>query len=131
VALSLYLDDCANSDLLAELLGQAGHRVVRPTEPAVGLQGEDDDVHFNFAAANGLTIITKNPSDFLQLHESGGVHHGILAVYQDNDRSRDMSDAEIVKTIAHLENAAKRGGDPVAGRFHILNSWRSRGHRQQ
>jgi molybdopterin biosynthesis enzyme len=29
VSLNLYLDDCSNSDLLADLLRQAGHRVVR------------------------------------------------------------------------------------------------------
>ena len=43
MALNLYLDDCSNSDLLAALLLQAGHRVVRPTDDAVGLGGEDDD----------------------------------------------------------------------------------------
>ncbi len=63
MALNLYLDDCANSDLLAELLRQTGHRVVRPTDEEVDLSGEDDDVHFDFAAANGLTILTKNPAD--------------------------------------------------------------------
>jgi hypothetical protein len=124
VALSLYLDDCSNSDLLADLLRQAGHRLVRPTDPDVGLDGEDDEVHLAFAAAQGLTIITKNAADFLELHESGLPHHGILAVYQDNDTTRDMSDAEIVKAIANLEQAAQSGGDPVQGRFHNLNLWR-------
>jgi hypothetical protein len=58
VALNLYLDDCSNSDLLADLLRQAGHQVVRPTDAGIGLSGEDDDVHFSFAAANGLTIMS-------------------------------------------------------------------------
>ena len=58
MALNLYLDDCSNSDLLADLLRQAGHRVTRPTDDGVGLDGEDDPVHFGFAAAHGLTIIT-------------------------------------------------------------------------
>jgi hypothetical protein len=124
VALNLYLDDCSNSDLLADLLRQAEHRVVRPTHANVGLDGEDDDVHFAYAIANGLTIITKNPPDFLELHEANPHHFGILAVYQDNDPNRDMSDAEIVKAIANLEIASQSGGDPIHDHFHVLNNWR-------
>jgi hypothetical protein len=124
VALNLYLDDCANSDLLADLLRQSGHRVVRPTDAGVSLQGQDDDVHFTFARDHGLTIITKNPADFLELHQSGFVHHGVLAIYQDNDPMRDMSDAEIVRAIANLEQVSKQGGDPVEGLLHNLNMWR-------
>ena len=88
MALNLYLDDCSNSDLLTDLLRQAGHRVVRPTDDAVGLDGEDDQVHFGFAAAHGLAIITKNPADFKALHDLDQRHSDILAVYQDNDPSR-------------------------------------------
>ncbi len=109
MALNLYLDDCSNSDLLAALLGQAGHQVVRPTDNGVGLEGEDDPVHFAFAAAHGLTIITKNPADFKALHDLHQRHSGILAVYQDNDLSRDMSSADIVRTIRNLEEAAQQG----------------------
>jgi predicted nuclease of predicted toxin-antitoxin system len=59
VALNLYLDDCANSDLLADLLTQAGHSVVRPAD--VGLTGEDDDVHLGHAIQHGLILVTKDP----------------------------------------------------------------------
>jgi hypothetical protein len=124
VALNLYLDDCSNSDLLADLLRQTGHRVVRPTENGVGLDGEDDQVHFAFAAANGLAIITKNPADFEELHDWDKWHFGILAVYQDNNPSRDMGERDIVSAIANLEEAAQNGGDQVPGMFHVLNNWR-------
>jgi hypothetical protein len=124
VALSLYLDDCSNSDLLTNLLHQGGHRVVRPTDPVVGLDGEEDDVHFALAVGQGLAIITKNPQDFLDLHNADRNHYGILAVYQDNDSTRDMSDADIVKAIANLEHASRSGGDPIGGMFHNLNLWR-------
>lgn len=42
MALSLYLDDCANSNLLAQLLTQAGHTVIRPAD--AGTAWEADDV---------------------------------------------------------------------------------------
>jgi hypothetical protein len=124
VALNLYLDDCSNSDLLADLLRQAGHRVRRPTDEDINLEGADDDVHFAFAAAHHLAIITKNPADFLEFHQANQQHAGIFAVYQDNDRSRDMSQADVVKAIANIESASESGGDRIPGRFHSLNDWR-------
>jgi hypothetical protein len=124
VALNLYLDDCSNSNLLADLLRQAGHQVARPTDDAIGLDGEDDQVHFGFAAAHGLTIITKNPADFKALHDHDQRHSGILGVYQDNDLLRDMSNADIVRAIRNLEVAIQQGGPPIQGEFHTLNDWR-------
>jgi hypothetical protein len=118
VALGLYLDDCSNSNLLADLLQRAGHRVVRPTDSDVGLDGADDDLHFLYAVANDLTLITKNPADFLLLDEASEPNHpGILGVYQDNDASRDMSDADIVRAIANLEAAVHSGGQPIRAIF--------------
>lgn len=88
------------------------------------MDGEDDQVHFGFAAANGLAIITKYPADFKALHDLDQQHSGIFAVYQDNDPSRDMSYAEIVRAIRNLEEAAQQGGPPIQGEFHTLNDWR-------
>src|SRR5207302_554368 len=122
VSLGVYLDDCANSNLLADLLRLAGHRAVRPAD--FGLDGADDDVHLAFAAKDGFAIITKNPADFENLHDFDPNHAGILAVYRDNDPARDMSDAEIVNAISNLEAATQTGGEPIQGRFHSLNDWR-------
>jgi hypothetical protein len=119
VALSLYLDDCANSDLLADLLAQAGHSVVRPTD--VGTSGEDDVVHFLYAQTRGLAVITKNPPDFQVRHQADPKHPGIFAIYQDNDVNRDMTDAHVVAAIARIEAVV---GYPIAGEFHNLNLWR-------
>ena len=119
MALSLYLDDCANSDLLADLLAQAGHSVVRPTD--AGTSGEDDDVHFHYAQTRGLVVITKNPPDFQALHQADPKHPGIFAIYQDNHVNRDMTDTDVVAAIARIEAAV---GYRIAGDFHNLNLWR-------
>jgi hypothetical protein len=121
VALNLYLDDCANSDLLADLLTQAGHTVVRPAD--AGIAWEDDEVHFQYARTHGLVLITKNPRDFRVLHNQDQSHSGIFAVYQDNDPTRDMSDGDIVAVIAKIEAAVPQGY-LIAGEFHNLNAWR-------
>jgi Domain of unknown function (DUF5615) len=121
VALTLYLDDCANADLLAHLLTQAGHAVVRPGD--VGTLGVADDVHLTYAAAHRLVLITKNPHDFQDLHDVDQNHAGIFAVYQDNDPSRDLSPADIVAAIRKIEEAVPHGY-VIAGEFHNLNAWR-------
>ena len=88
------------------------------------MEGEDDQVHFGFAAAHGHTIITKNPADFKALHDLDQRHSGIFAVYQDKDPSRDMSNADIVRANRNLEEAVQQGGRPIHGEFHTLNDWR-------
>ena len=60
----------------------------------------------------------------LELHQANQQHPDILAVYQDNDPSRDMSQADIVKAIANIEATTESGGDPITGEFHSLNDWR-------
>ena len=121
MALKLYLDDCANSDLLAQLLAQAGHAVVRPAD--VGLTGEDDAVHLSHAVHHRLIVVTKDPDDFHELHLQNPNHHGIFGIYQDNDVARDMSSADVVIAIGRIE-AVVPSGYAIAGEFHNLNLWR-------
>ncbi len=118
MSLKIYLDDCAYAKALVALLRSAGHQVLTPVE--AGTLGRRDEVHFQYAVAHGLTLLTRNPDDFARLHEACREHAGILVIYQDNDRQRDMSYADIVKAIANLEQA----GMTVERSFHVLNAWR-------
>jgi hypothetical protein len=118
LSLRIYLDDCAYAKQLVGLLQKAGHDVLTPVDADTA--GMADDVHLRFAAQEGRVLLTKNPDDFAQLHAGDSQHAGILAIYQDNDPSRDMSYGEIVRAIANLESA----GVPIAGSFHVLNAWR-------
>ena len=117
MALNLYLDDCADSRLLATLLTHAGHTVVRPVD--AGTFGEDDPVHLAYAVQHGLILVTKDPDDFHDLHKQDPNHSGIFGIYQDNDRTRDMTPA----AVARIEGAVPYGF-PIAGQFHVLNDWR-------
>jgi predicted nuclease of predicted toxin-antitoxin system len=120
--LALYLDDCAASKRLAELLRGAGHTVVVPAD--IGLTGVDDDVHFAHARSQDRIVVTKNPADFIALHSDSSEHPGMFLIYQDNDPARDVSDQEIVLAIANLE--ATFGQTPLSNQFHVLNQWRVR-----
>lgn len=120
--MEFYLDDCADADLLRRLLQQAGHRVFTPRTES--LIGQDDPVHLAYAAGKGYTLITKNPGDFERLHHEwqrrGRAHAGILLIYQDNIRGKDMRPPTIVHAIGNLLAA----GLPLANELHTLNHWR-------
>src|SRR5262249_18394119 len=113
-----YLDDCAYDKELVRWLEQAGHQVVTPAQ--AGITGRADDVHFRYAADHGLVLLTKNPDDFLELHDQDSKHAGILVIYQDNDSERDMNHADILKAITNLEQAAVS----LPGTVQVLNAWR-------
>lgn len=114
----IYLDDCADANILIRLLEAAGHQVVTPRQ--TGIVGKDDEVHLRYATDNGLILLTKNPADFGELHKKDPTHNGILLVYQDNDSGRDMGHAHIVQAIANMEAA----GVVFAGACLVVNAWR-------
>lgn len=120
MSLTLYLDDCAFSHRLRSLLIEAGHDVAVPGDAVPSLTGADDDAHFAHARETGRTLLTYNPKDFKRLHDHYPAHAGILAVYQDNDLTRDMSYRDVVRAITNLEQAAV----PFAGQFWVLNAFR-------
>lgn len=113
-----YLDDSVDSKELRRLLTQAGYSITIPAD--VSMVGARDADHFAYARQSGLTLITKNPDDFLVLHSQFPGHAGLLLVYRDNDARRDMTHNEIVRAIGTLVMA----GVPIVGQAHALNHWR-------
>lgn len=68
----------------------------------------------------GRVILTYNSKDFKALHDADPNHAGILAIYQDNDPTRDMTYRQIVQAIGNLESM----GGPIAGEFWSINAYR-------
>jgi predicted nuclease of predicted toxin-antitoxin system len=120
--MKLYLDDDSAKGALVARLRKAGHQVVVPADAL--LVGAADPRHLLHAVRNGLVLLTRNHDDFQDLHQlvqaTQGRHTGILAIRFDNDPTRDMKDAEIVRAIRNLEQS----GAPMGNEFHILNHWR-------
>ena len=83
------------------------------------LPGANDNLHFAYAQAHDLIVVTKTPDDFEELHLQYPDHPGVFAIYQDND-PRDMSDDEIARAIQNLLDT----GIPLTSGFHTLNNWR-------
>ena len=118
----LYLDDDSASLLLGRLMHSAGHDVQLPRD--VGLAGRKDPVHLLHAIREQRVLLSKNYSDFEDLHNlvigSTGHHAGIVVVRQDNDPTRDISPRGVVRAIGNLESS----GVAVVDTFHVLNHWR-------
>lgn len=63
--------------------------------------------------------MTFNPDDFRDLHLETSDHPGILAVYQDNDVTRDMTYADVLRAIRNLLQIQP----DLSGGFWVLNHY--------
>jgi predicted nuclease of predicted toxin-antitoxin system len=120
--LRIYLDDCADHNLLAKLLQQAGYEVQTPR--GAGTKDIADRAHLEYASQHNYTLLTFNPDDFHDLHQEwqnkGLRHEGILLIYLENDITKDMRYSDIVRAINNLVVS----GLPIANEIHTLNHWR-------
>jgi hypothetical protein len=118
----IYLDDDSAEALLVALLQQAGHDVQIPAD--VVMTGMQDSQHLRHAARETGVLLSRNHIDFEHLHELilqvQGHYPGILTVRRDNDPTRDLKAAGIVRAIRNLLAA----GILIDDTLHILNHWR-------
>ncbi len=84
MSLRLYVDDDSGARALAGQAQKSSITLVRSDE--AGLRGASDDVHFAFAAENGLALVTANARDFVPLHwqwmEMNRHHSGLTIATQ-------------------------------------------------
>ena len=117
MSLKLLIDEDTQAKVLVSRLRNAGHDVKTVNE--VGLSGEIDELVLEYARAENRILLTHNCDDFSALHEENPNHPGILAIYNNDDHTKDMSNKNIVKAIANLEVASI----PLVNQFIPLNQW--------
>ena len=117
LSLQLLIDEDSQAKPLVSLLRKSGHDVETANE--AGLSGKEDFLVLDYARVKNRILLTQNCDDFEALHQANSEHPGILAVYQNNDRSKNMSRKELVKAIANIETA----GITFANQFISLNQW--------
>jgi predicted nuclease of predicted toxin-antitoxin system len=120
--MNFYLDDSLASKSLEALLVKSGHRALRSQQ--ANLLGANDARHLGYAIGAHLITLTSDWEDFEDLHQliliAGGTHPGIITVRFENDKTRDMRPAQIVRALSRLE----RSGIPLSSELIILNHWR-------
>lgn len=117
MSLQLLIDEDSQDKVLLKLLRKAGHDVVTVNE--AGLMSQPDIVVFRYAVEKNRVILTFNCGDFEIIHEENPCHSGILAVYKNDDYSKDLTFKELVRAIANLESATFA----LANQFISLNHW--------
>ncbi len=117
-----YLDDDVDQDLLIRLAAARPHRLVSPR--TLSRSGDHDAVHFLYAVAQRIPLMTRNARDFAALHElvlgAGGHHSGLLVVYEEADRKKNMRAGDIINALSNLESA----NVPLADQLVALNHYR-------
>ena len=86
----LYLDENSASKELVARLTTVGHEVIDV------LRGVDDLVVWEHSQEQGAAVVTENAVDFVPLAEHAADHWGLLLIYRENDRERDMTAAAVV-----------------------------------
>lgn len=114
----LLVDEDSQARTLVRLLVEAGHDVL--TVEAAGLHSMADHEVLGRAIQEQRMLLTRNCSDFLDLHAGMPNHHGILAIYQDADPAKNMSYTDIVRALGNLGAS----GVSFSGEFIVVNAWR-------
>ena len=117
MSLRLLIDEDTQDARLVSVLRMAGHDVLTVNE--AGLPGQADSAVLAYAFQDNRIVLTMNCRDFLELHNAGGSHSGIVGIYKDRDPRKNMAFAAIA---AALTNLTASGWD-FAGRFVALNAW--------
>jgi predicted nuclease of predicted toxin-antitoxin system len=117
LTLSLLLDEDSQAKILVKFLFEAGHDVMTVNEATIS--GVPDEQVLDYARQQNRVILTRNCNDFRELHQLNSVHPGILSVYQEADRSKNMSYQSIVSAIHNLMVVKLE----LSGQFIILNQW--------
>jgi uncharacterized protein DUF5615 len=87
-------EDLASDELMARLDRVAGLTPITPVRGA-----SDADV-WERARAERAAILTGNVVDLLRLAAEQPRHHGLLLLYRQNDRARELRAADVAAAVA-------------------------------
>ena len=117
MSLQLLIDEDSQAKPLIRLLKAAGHNVL--TINNLDMAGAPDEEVLAFAKQENRVVLTRNCDDFEALHMDDSDHAGILLIYRDSDRSKNMSYQDVVRAISNLETV----GVTFSTRCFRLNQW--------
>lgn len=107
---------------MVKMLRQLGHTVITSYEAGQANQGIPDDEVINHATRNNLIVITFNRDDFIELHNNGVRHSGIVVCKTDRDYKGQVdclhnylqTQGSLVERLIRIRKQQKKGlGKPV------------------
>lgn len=93
---------------MVKILREFGHMVITSYNAGQANQGIPDDEVLNYATQNNMILITFNRDDFIELHQSGLKHKGIVICKTDRDYQGQVAIHEYLQTQFSLENRLVR-----------------------
>lgn len=98
---------------MVKMLRDFGHTVITSYDAGQANQSIPDDEVLNYATQNNLILITFNRDDFIELHQSGFKHKGIVICKTDRDYQGQVEKLhEYLQTQSSLENRLVRVKKP-------------------
>lgn len=118
MSLELFVDEDTQAVVLVQKLREAGHDVLTVGE--AGYSGRADPDVLAHAVDQQRVLLTRNCNDFRELHGTGILHAGIIAIYQHAEISKNLSYSDIVGALVNLEAT----GLSLSGQFLVLNQYK-------
>jgi predicted nuclease of predicted toxin-antitoxin system len=123
MSLRLLLDEDSQAKILVAGLRAAGHDVLTASED--GLESASDADVVEFAKSAERIVLTRNCTDFVEIHSMKPDHAGIICIFMSANSNKDMSYYDIVNAVGNIDTFAGKVNWVLAGEFISLNSWRS------
>lgn len=117
MSLRLLIDEDTQAIPLVTLLRAKNHDILTIGE--AGHNGIPDYQVMELAKAENRILLTHNCDDFRELHRHNSHHPGIIAIYKDQDQTKNMTRSQIVTALGNLEAS---GWKPEM-QFIALNAW--------
>lgn len=118
---SFYSNENFASDMV-KILRKSGHTVITSYEAGQANQAIPDDEVLNYAAQNGLAVITFNRNDFIELHNNNVKHAGIIVCKTDRDYQGQINclhnylqtQSSLVNRLIRIKKQQKKGSsEPI------------------
>ncbi|MBS3167605.1 DUF5615 family PIN-like protein [Candidatus Woesearchaeota archaeon] len=94
----IYLDDNLDKESFISLLVKESFEVISPR--TIGMRHKKDEEHLKCAVLNNAILLTLDQG-FQKLHKKLN-HEGIITIYQQMNRRKNMNDLDIVKALKNI-----------------------------
>lgn len=101
VNIKVYLDDNIDEDELIAFLRSNNFQVISPRE--ISMRHKSDNEHLKCASLNNAILLTNDKNFPKDSNSKTIIHKGILILYKDNNKKKDITLTKIIKAFKNIE----------------------------